>query len=116
MAETAADLRFAPDDLGFIADPYPVYAHLREHAPVLYDEATDHYLIARYEDVNALLRDRRFGRTYLHRATHAETASAACTPTSSRAGSNVRITIPAGTRGAGGAPSSSIGIIQNVRT
>jgi hypothetical protein len=26
-----------------------------------------HYLIARYEDVNALLRDRRFGRTYLHR-------------------------------------------------
>ncbi len=72
MAETAADLRFAPDDLAFIADPYPVYAHLREHAPVLYDEATDHYLIARYEDVNALLRDRRFGRTYLHEATHAE--------------------------------------------
>ncbi len=39
---------------------------------MLYDEATDHYLIARYEDVNALLRDRRFGRTYLHQATHAE--------------------------------------------
>jgi cytochrome P450 len=39
---------------------------------VLYDGATDHYLIARYEDVNALLRDRRFGRTYLHTATHAE--------------------------------------------
>jgi hypothetical protein len=72
MTDTAADLRFAPNDLGFIADPYPVYAHLREHAPVLYDEATDHYLISRYEDVNALLRDRRFGRTYLHRATHAE--------------------------------------------
>ncbi|HET9722460.1 MAG TPA: cytochrome P450, partial [Actinomycetota bacterium] len=70
MPDTA--LRFAPDDLGFIADPYPVYRHLREHAPVLYDEATNHYLISRYEDVNALLRDRRFGRTYLHKATHAE--------------------------------------------
>ncbi|HET7235971.1 MAG TPA: cytochrome P450 [Actinomycetota bacterium] len=64
--------RFAPNDLGFIADPYPAYAELRERAPVLYDEATDHWLISRFEDVNALLRDRRFGRTYLHIATHAE--------------------------------------------
>ncbi len=27
------DLGFAPDDLGFIADPYPVYAELRARAP-----------------------------------------------------------------------------------
>jgi unspecific monooxygenase len=72
MTELASDLRFAPDDLGFIADPYPVYAYLREHAPVLFDAATNHYLVARYEDVNALLRDKRFGRTYLHVASHAE--------------------------------------------
>jgi cytochrome P450 len=64
--------RFSPSDLGFIAHPYDVYAALREHAPVLYHEETDHWLVARYEDVDALLRDRRFGRTYLHRATHAE--------------------------------------------
>jgi len=63
---------FAPDDLGFIADPYPIYAELRERAPVRYDEATDHWLVSRYEDVNALLRDRRLGRTFLHLATHAE--------------------------------------------
>ena len=63
---------FAPTELGFIADPYPVYADLREREPVHYDEATDHWLISRYEDVNALLRDRRFGRTYRHLATHAE--------------------------------------------
>jgi len=63
---------FAPTELGFIADPYPTYAELREHSPVLYDEATDHWLVSRYEDVNALLRDRRFGRTYHHLATHAE--------------------------------------------
>jgi cytochrome P450 len=65
-------MTFAPADLGFVADPYPAYAELRERTPVRYDEATDHWLVARYEDVNALLRDRRLGRTYLHRATHAE--------------------------------------------
>jgi cytochrome P450 len=65
-------VEFAPTDLGFIADPYPVYAELREREPVRYHEATDQWLISRYEDVNALLRDRRFGRTYLHAATHAE--------------------------------------------
>jgi cytochrome P450 len=65
-------VEFAPTDLGFIADPYPVYAELREREPVRYDEATDHWLISRHEDVNSLLRDRRIGRTYLHAATHAE--------------------------------------------
>ena len=67
-----ADLGFDPWDIGFIANPYPAYARMREEAPVLYDEATDHWLVTRYQDVNRLLRDRRFGRTYLHVATHAE--------------------------------------------
>ena len=65
-------MTFAPADIGFVADPYPTYAELRDHAPVRYDEATDHWLVARYQDVNALLRDRRLGRTYLHLTTHAE--------------------------------------------
>jgi hypothetical protein len=63
---------FAPAELDFIADPYPAYTRLREWEPVRYDEATDHWLISRYEDVNALLRDRRVGRTYRHLASHAE--------------------------------------------
>jgi cytochrome P450 len=63
---------FAPSDPAFIADPYPVYAELREHSPVTYDEATDHWLVSRHEDVDRILRDRRFGRTYLHAATHEE--------------------------------------------
>jgi len=63
---------FAPNDLGFIADPYPVYAELRERAPVVLDRATNHWLVSRYEDVNTLLRDRRFGRTYHHLATDDE--------------------------------------------
>lgn len=65
-------MRFAPHDVGFVADPYPVYETLRRDTPVRYDEATDHWLVARYEDVNRLLRDRRVGRTYLHRFTHEE--------------------------------------------
>jgi cytochrome P450 len=63
---------FAPTELDFIADPYPAYARLREREPVRHDEATDHWLISRHEDVNALLRDRRVGRTYRHLASHAE--------------------------------------------
>jgi unspecific monooxygenase len=65
-------MRFAPSDVAFIADPYDEYDELRRAAPVLYDEATDHWLISRYRDVDALLRDRRFGRTYLHVADHEE--------------------------------------------
>ena len=66
------EFAFAPDDLGFIADPYPVYTEMRADAPIWYHEATDHWLVSRFADVNALLRDRRFGRTYHHVATHAE--------------------------------------------
>ncbi|HEY3208790.1 MAG TPA: cytochrome P450 [Actinomycetota bacterium] len=69
---TARELGFAPWDVSFVANPYPVYATLREGHPVLYDEATDHWLISRYDDVNALLRDRRFGRSYVHVASPAE--------------------------------------------
>lgn len=65
-------MEFAPDDLAFIADPYPVYAELRERTPIVLHEPTDHWLISRYEDVNALLRDRRFGRTYHHLASDEE--------------------------------------------
>jgi cytochrome P450 len=60
---------FDPSDPGFVRDPYPAYAELREHARVCYDAETDHWLVARYADVDALLRDRRLGRTYRHVAT-----------------------------------------------
>ena len=69
---TPRELGFDPGDPSFIATPYPVYAELRERAPILHDEPTDHWLVPRYQDVNTLLRDRRFGRTYHHLATHAE--------------------------------------------
>nr|WP_240942265.1 cytochrome P450 [Planosporangium thailandense] len=45
---------------------------MRDHEPVSWFEPTGQWLISRYADVNALLRDRRLGRTYLHVASHAE--------------------------------------------
>jgi cytochrome P450 len=68
----SSDLGFAPADHGFVADPYPVYDRLRALEPLHHDETTDHWLVSRYHDVNALLRDRRLGRTYRHVATDEE--------------------------------------------
>jgi cytochrome P450 len=56
----------------FVAHPYDVYASLRENEPVSWFEPTGQWLISRHDDVDALLRDRRLGRTYLHVATHSE--------------------------------------------
>jgi cytochrome P450 len=41
----------------FVADPYPVYTRLREEAPVHYSEANGGWMLFRYEDVHATLRD-----------------------------------------------------------
>jgi cytochrome P450 len=69
---SAALAAFAPSSPGFIADPYPALAELRAAGPVHYHEPTRLWLVTRHADVDATLRDRRFGRTYLHRSTHAE--------------------------------------------
>ncbi len=71
-AVSPRSLGYDPVDPAFIADPYPVFARLRAERPVAYDESTNQWVIARFADVNALLRDRRLGRTYLHVASHEE--------------------------------------------
>jgi cytochrome P450 len=63
---------YDPWSLEFVADPYPTYATLRRDRPVFYDEPTGQWVVSRHRDVNALLRDRRLGRSYLHVATHEE--------------------------------------------
>ncbi|MBO3751857.1 cytochrome P450 [Streptosporangiaceae bacterium NEAU-GS5] len=63
-------VRFDPWNPEFVAHPYDVYAKLREDSPVSFFEPTGQWLVARYADVNALLRDRRLGRSYMHVATH----------------------------------------------
>ncbi|GAA3473139.1 cytochrome P450 [Nonomuraea roseola] len=65
-------MRFDPWNPDFVASPYTVYDELRREAPVSFFEPTGQWLIARHADVNALLRDRRLGRSYLHLATHEE--------------------------------------------
>ena len=67
-----AEPGYAPHDPAFVADPYPAYAALRAGPRAAYDAATNQWLVSRHADVNALLRDRRLGRTYLHVATHAQ--------------------------------------------
>lgn len=56
------DEPFRPTDPAFLENPYPTYAHLRDHAPMLYFEPWDAYVVTRYRDVDRLLRDRRLGR------------------------------------------------------
>ena len=53
-----------------MADPYPALARLRDEAPISYDDRTNQWLVSRHADVNALLRDRRLGRSYLRVASH----------------------------------------------
>ncbi|HEY9438435.1 MAG TPA: cytochrome P450 [Streptomyces sp.] len=63
---------FDPWSPAFVADPYPAYAALRAAGRAHYFEPTGQWLIPHYSDVSALLRDRRLGRTYLHRFSHDE--------------------------------------------
>ncbi|WP_455360723.1 cytochrome P450 [Streptomyces sp. SYSU K21746] len=63
---------FDPWSPRFVADPYPAYAELRARGRAHRFAPTGQWLIPHYADVSALLRDRRLGRTYLHRFTHEE--------------------------------------------
>ncbi|MGW2281187.1 cytochrome P450 [Streptomyces sp. NPDC001770] len=63
---------FDPWSPSFVADPYPAYTALRAAGRVHWFEPTRQWLIPHYADVSGLLRDRRLGRTYLHRFTHEE--------------------------------------------
>ncbi|MFD6415055.1 cytochrome P450 [Streptomyces sp. NPDC060194] len=72
MDVAAAPAEFDPWSPAFVADPYPVYARLREAGRVHWFARSNQYLVPHHADVSALLRDRRLGRTYLHRFTHEE--------------------------------------------
>ncbi|WNI23910.1 cytochrome P450 [Streptomyces sp. ITFR-16] len=66
------DAPFDPWSAAFVADPYPAYEELRATGRAHWFEPTGQWLVPHYADVSALLRDRRLGRTYLHRFTHEE--------------------------------------------
>ena len=75
-----AAVGFDPQDPAFIADPYPIYARMRELGPVLFYPARDLYLVTGFADVNAALRDRRLGRAYRQRYTDDEFGQAGADP------------------------------------
>ena len=54
---------YNPYDPAFIDDPYPTYTRLRDEAPVLLSKL-GFYVISRFDDVMALLRDDRCSREH----------------------------------------------------
>ena len=74
---TASPVEFRPYEASFAADPYPVYARLREQSPIFFSEEVGMTLFTRYAEIRALLIDRRLGRTMSHVVTPAERQRAA---------------------------------------
>jgi unspecific monooxygenase len=54
------------NDPAFIRDPYPLLAELRETKPVYRDDVYKKIFFFRYDDITALLKDRRLGRQITH--------------------------------------------------
>jgi cytochrome P450 len=65
LAELIA--RFDVDDPTFIADPYPTLNAIREATPIYRDEKAGQWVVTRFADVHATLRDRRLGRDHAHK-------------------------------------------------
>lgn len=56
----------------FYRDPLAAYAEIHAHCPAFFWDERQQWYFAGYDQVNALLRDRRFGRQILHVATREE--------------------------------------------
>ncbi|MEM7188163.1 MAG: cytochrome P450 [Pseudomonadota bacterium] len=61
----------SPTEAHFVQNPYPTYRDFREHA-MFWWEDYEMWVCPRFSDVNAIFRDRRFGREILHVATREE--------------------------------------------
>jgi len=72
MSDPKPSVTLDPRNADFVQDPYPFYARWRAEHPVFYWRELGHWCFACYDDVGALLRDRRFGRQILHVATREE--------------------------------------------
>ncbi|MGH3967439.1 MAG: cytochrome P450, partial [Mycobacterium sp.] len=49
------DVYYDPYDIEIVADPYPVYARLRDEAPIYYNERYDFWALSRHADVEQAL-------------------------------------------------------------
>lgn len=61
-----------PRDPAFYQNPYSLYAELHKAVPRFFWEDYGHWCFAGWDEVNALFRDKRFGRQILHVATRDE--------------------------------------------
>jgi cytochrome P450 len=48
---------FDPFSSAYLADPYPVYARLHADQPIFHDTTLDYWVLSRYADIKAVLRD-----------------------------------------------------------
>jgi len=56
-ASTDSHVRFDPYDIDLIADPYPMFARLRDEAPLYHNSEYDFFALSRFADVNKGLFD-----------------------------------------------------------
>ena len=56
-ASTDNDVHFDPYDVELIADPYPMFARLRDQAPLYYNAEYDFFALSRFADVNKAVID-----------------------------------------------------------
>ena len=54
---STATVYYDPYDVGITADPYPVFARLRDEAPLYYNERYDFWALSRHADVEKALSD-----------------------------------------------------------
>jgi cytochrome P450 len=57
VTEDDRDVYYDPYDVALNADPYPMFARIRETAPLYYNPTHDFYALSRYVDVDAALVD-----------------------------------------------------------
>lgn len=58
MTECPVAHGYDPFDPPIVVDPFPTLNRLREEGPVFYLPELDHYIVTRYEDIEAILLDR----------------------------------------------------------
>ena len=59
MSPVRADVYYDPYDVDINADPYPIYARLRDEAPIYHNERYDFWVLSRFDDVQKALVDWR---------------------------------------------------------
>jgi cytochrome P450 len=55
MVMTDSNVYYDPYDVAINADPYPIYARLRDEAPIYHNERYDFWFLSRHEDVQKAL-------------------------------------------------------------